>query len=88
MGHLGLVWKKLLFTGTEVTTGWVREVEEVIVLDEEIRGVEMEEMCVEEEGWDVVGGKLSVSRGTWSVNGDVQRERNLLEDTETGFFEC
>ena len=27
--------EKLLFTGTEITTGWVREVEEVIVLDEE-----------------------------------------------------
>ena len=45
--------EKLLFTGTEVTTGWVREVEEVIVLDQGTRGV-----GEEEEGWDVVGGNL------------------------------
>ena len=31
--------EKLLFTGTEVTTGWMREVEEVFVLDEVIRGL-------------------------------------------------
>ena len=31
--------EKILFTGTEVTTGWVREVEEVIVLEERARGV-------------------------------------------------
>ena len=29
--------------------------------------------------------RVSVSRGLWSVNGDVLRERNLLEATETGF---
>ena len=31
--------EKLLFTGIEVTTGWVREVEEVFVLNEVTRGV-------------------------------------------------
>ena len=39
VGVSGLRKEKILFTGTEVTTGWVREVEEEIVLDEETRGV-------------------------------------------------
>ena len=34
--------KNILFTGTKVTTGWVKEVEEVIVLDEGTRRVIME----------------------------------------------
>ena len=48
--------EKILFTGTEVTTRWVREVQEVIVLDEGTRGVGEEVVWVE-EGWDVVGGE-------------------------------
>ena len=32
--------------------------------------------------------RVSVSRGLWGVDGDALRERNLLEATETGFFEC
>ena len=56
VGVSGFKREKLLFTGTEVTTGWVREVEEVIVLDEVTRGVEEEAVRVE-EGWDVVGGE-------------------------------
>ena len=39
VGVSGFRREKLLFTGTEVTTGWVREVEEVIVLDEGTRGM-------------------------------------------------
>ena len=39
VGVSGFRREKLLFTGTEVTTEWVREVEEVIVLDEVTRGV-------------------------------------------------
>ena len=39
VGIFGFNKEKLLFTGTEVTTRWVREVEEIIVLDEETRGV-------------------------------------------------
>ena len=33
-------------------------------------------------------GKGSVSRGLRSVNRDALRERNLLEATESSFFEC
>ena len=36
--------------------------------------------------------RVSVSRGLWGVNGDVLREKNLLEATYMGFlssfFEC
>ena len=32
--------------------------------------------------------RVSVSCGLWGVNGDALKERNLLEATETGFFEC
>ena len=45
---------------------------------------------MEEGGWDVV--EECVSRGLLGVNGNVLRERNLLEATEMGFlsrfFEC
>ena len=44
VGISGFRREKLLFTGTEVTTGWVREVKEVIVLDEGITGMG-EEAC-------------------------------------------
>ena len=49
VGVSGLRREKLLFTGTEVTTGWVRGVE-VIVLNEGTRGVGEEVVWVE-EGW-------------------------------------
>ena len=45
VGISGFRREKLLFSGTQVTTGWVREVEEVIVLDEGTRGVGEEAVC-------------------------------------------
>ena len=44
VGVSGFSREKLLFIATEVTTGWVREVEEVIVLDEGTRGVREKEV--------------------------------------------
>ena len=44
VGVSGFRREKILFTGTEVTTRWVREVEEVIVLDEGTKGVGEEAM--------------------------------------------
>ena len=45
---------------------------------------------MEEEGCS--RRRVSVSGGLWSVNGDILRERNLLEATEmrflSSFFEC
>ena len=32
--------------------------------------------------------RVSVSGGLWGVNGDVLRERNLLEATAMGFLSC
>ena len=65
VGVSGFTREKLVFTGTEVTTRWVGEVEEVIMLDEGTREVGEEAVWVEEKGWDVVGGKsvLIVVRG-------------------------
>ena len=40
----GFSREKLLFTGIEITTGWMREVEEKIVLDEGTRRVGEEAM--------------------------------------------
>ena len=44
----GICREKLLFTDTEVTAVWAREVEEVIVVDEGTRGVGEEVVWVEE----------------------------------------
>ena len=44
VGVSGFRREKLLFTGTEATTGCMREVKEVIVLDEGTRAMEEEEV--------------------------------------------